>query len=45
MEMLQFPFRQVFGDLGEPGIAAGGRATPFRPAIGADTVRGWEEER
>jgi hypothetical protein len=45
MELLQFPFRQVFGDLGEQGLAADDPRASFRPTIGADTVREWEDER
>ncbi|MER5755861.1 hypothetical protein [Streptomyces sp. NPDC002088] len=44
MEMLQFPFRQVFGDP-ELGTAAGGGPVPFatlfQPTIGIGTIRTW----
>jgi hypothetical protein len=46
MQMLQFPFRQVFGEVGalsamdvEPADA-----DAFRPTIALDEVRAWEEE-
>jgi hypothetical protein len=42
MELLQFPFRQVFGEVAE--AAATAASDDFRPAIGADTLRAWEEE-
>jgi len=41
MELLQFPFRQVFGEVAQ--AAATAASDDFRPAIGADTVRAWEE--
>jgi hypothetical protein len=50
MEMLQFPFRQVFGPAA-PAIAAAaepgsqnGEIDAFRPTISLDEVRAWEEE-
>jgi hypothetical protein len=42
MELLQFPFRQVFGEAEQ--AAATAASDDFRPAIGAETVRAWEEE-
>jgi hypothetical protein len=42
MEMLQFPFRQVFGPVGE-GLAPTEEPDGFRPTIALDEVRGWEE--
>ena len=46
LEMLQFPFRQVFGDPtlgGEPGGVPLGYAQVFRPTIGIETIRIWNE--
>jgi hypothetical protein len=49
MEMLQFPFRQVFGP-GAPSVAGAqadtsdGDLDAFRPTIGMDEVRAWEED-
>jgi hypothetical protein len=46
MEMLQFPFRQVFGDP-DKGTVGGGEALTyadiFRPTIQIETVRKWEK--
>ena len=45
MEMLQFPFRQVFGDDGPNGLRPGfAAADAFRPTIGLDEIRSWEQE-
>ena len=50
MELLQFPFRQVFGPTGPaarggPGEDdAGALADAFRPTIALDEVRAWESE-
>jgi hypothetical protein len=47
MEMLQFPFRQVFGDpsKGAPGGKTLAYADLFRPSIQIQTVRTWEGAR
>ena len=42
MEMLQFPYRQVFGPT--EGHAALAEADPFRPTVSMDEVRSWEAE-
>jgi hypothetical protein len=42
MELLQFPFRQVFGEVDQAAAAAA--SDDFRPTIGAETVRAWEKE-
>jgi hypothetical protein len=52
MEMLQFPFRQVFGPAGPifgataDGGAEGAAEEPdaFRPTISMDEIQGWEEQ-
>ena len=47
MEMLQFPFRQVFGDPAK-GTVEGGQAADygqlFRPTVSIETVRLWQQE-
>jgi hypothetical protein len=40
IQLLQFPFRQVFG----PAHAAAADPVPFRPAIALETVEAWSEE-
>jgi hypothetical protein len=47
MEMLQFPFRQVFGDttIGQTLHAELAAADAFAPTVALDEVRSWEEER
>jgi hypothetical protein len=47
MEMLQFPFRQVFGDVGENSLRSERAAAPdaFRPTIGLEEIRSWEGEQ
>jgi hypothetical protein len=47
MEMLQFPFRQVFGDPAKGSVPGGAQmsyADLFRPMINIQTVRTWEKE-
>jgi hypothetical protein len=46
MEMLQFPFRQVFGADGESSLRSelAAATDAFRPTIGLDEVRSWEQE-
>lgn len=48
MEMLQFPFRQVFGDPSKGTVADGKTMSYdelFRPSIQIQTVRNWESPR